>query len=78
MNFDDKQKAHDSSVRTALLLFLELHKGGSFNAALNLIEWLRDDPDHIEALNEALTIWALAGGVLIEKQEYDPSRKNLQ
>ncbi len=55
----------DEEFRTAWLLFLALHDDPSVTAADNLLGWLRGHPKRVRALNEALSLWALAGAAII-------------
>ena len=55
-----------SAVDTAWALFCRLHDTPSRDHADQLIHWLGEDPRHVRAFDEALTLWALAGAALVK------------
>ncbi|WP_240531170.1 hypothetical protein [Variovorax boronicumulans] len=55
-----------TAVDTAWALFCRLHDAPSRDHADQLVHWLGEDPRHVRALDEALTLWALAGAVLVK------------
>ena len=50
----------------AWTLFCTLHDAPSPERAEQLVRWLGVDPGHICALDDVLTLWALAGAALIK------------
>lgn len=56
----------ETAFDTAWALFCQLHDAPSHDHADRLIQWLGQDPRHVRALDEALTLWALAGVALVE------------
>lgn len=50
----------------AWALFCQLHDAPSCDHATRLVRWLGEDPRHVRAFDEALTLWALAGVALVE------------
>lgn len=56
----------DTAVDTAWALFCRLHDTPSRDHADRLIHWLGQDPRHVRAFDEALTLWALAGAALVK------------
>lgn len=74
MHSVEKRAPIDSDVHVALQLFLALRNSCSATAAHNLIEWLQDNPNHVGALDEALTVWAMAGAALInQRRNHSPT-----
>jgi len=55
-----------TAVDTAWALFCRLHDTPSRYHADQLIHWLGEDPRHVRAFDEALTLWALAGAALVK------------
>jgi ferric-dicitrate binding protein FerR (iron transport regulator) len=51
---------------TAWALFCQLHDTPSRAHADQLVVWLAESPGHVRALDEALTLWALAGAALMK------------
>ncbi len=45
-------------------LFRDLHDTPSLEGAEKLVMWLGRDAKHVRALDEALTLWALAGAAI--------------
>lgn len=62
----------DQEVDVAWQLFLALRDDPSVAAAENLIDWLREKPRHVRALNEVLTVWALTGAAMISSRDILP------
>lgn len=61
-------KDHESSdpaVSAAWRLFRALHDAPSLASAEQLIRWLGQDSGNVRALDNALTLWALAGAALV-------------
>lgn len=56
----------ETAVDTAWALFCQLHDAPSRDHADQLIHWLGEDPRHVRAFDEALTLWALAGAALVK------------
>ncbi len=54
----------EAAVATAWTLFSRLHDEPSRVHAHRLVAWLGEDPLHVRALDDALTLWALAGAAL--------------
>ncbi|KPU91768.1 hypothetical protein APR50_31145 [Variovorax paradoxus] len=54
----------EAAVATAWTLFSRLHDEPSRAHAHRLVTWLGEDPLHVRALDDALTLWALAGAAL--------------
>lgn len=46
-------------------LFRELHDAPTLDGAAKLVMWLGRDASHVRALDEALTLWALAGAAVL-------------
>lgn len=69
-----------TAVDTAWALFCRLHDVPSRDHADQLIHWLGEDPRHVRAFDEALTLWALAGAALIKPvlEEVQRSGPDLQ
>ncbi len=65
MDFENNRIPGNKDVDAALQLFLALHETPTKVAAENLIVWLQKGPAHVQALDKALTVWALAGAALI-------------
>jgi len=55
-----------AAVDTAWALFCRLHDAPSRVHADQLVHWLGEDPRHVRAFDEALTLWALAGAALVK------------
>jgi len=55
-----------AAVDTAWALFCRLHDAPSRVHADQLVQWLGEDPLHVRAFDEALTLWALAGAALVK------------
>jgi hypothetical protein len=55
----------DPVFRDAWRLFRDLHDAPSQECAEKLVVWLGRDAKHVRALDEALTLWALAGAAMI-------------
>jgi len=51
---------------TAWALFCQLHDSPSLEQAGRLVHWLGEDPGHVRAFDEVLTLWALTGVALVE------------
>ncbi len=64
----------ETAVDTAWALFCQLHDAPSRHHADQLVHWLGEDPRHVRAFDEALTLWALAGAVLV-KPVLDDARR---
>ncbi|SCX59898.1 hypothetical protein [Variovorax sp. EL159] len=67
----------EAAFDMAWALFCQLHDAPSRDHADQLVHWLGEDPRHVRAFDEALTLWALAGVALIkpvleEAQRYGP------
>lgn len=60
------QVSAESAVDTAWALFCRLHDAPSRDHANQLVHWLGEDPRHVRAFDEALTLWALAGAALVK------------
>lgn len=58
--------AAETVVDTAWALFCRLHDAPSREHAEQLVHWLGQDPRHVRAFDEALTLWALAGAALVK------------
>jgi len=56
----------ETAVDTAWALFCRLHDAPSRDHAEQLVHWLGQDPRHVRAFDEALTLWALAGAALVK------------
>lgn len=56
----------ETAVDTAWALFCQLHDAPSRDHADQLIHWLGEDPRHVRAFDEALTLWALAGAAMVK------------
>ncbi len=56
----------ETAVDTAWALFCNLHDAPSRLHAEQLVHWLGQDPRHVRAFDEALTLWALAGAALLK------------
>ena len=56
----------DPAFSEAWRLFRELHDAPSLQRAQKLVLWLGRDAGHVRALDEALTLWALAGASVVE------------
>lgn len=52
--------------RTAWALFCRMRDAPSAASAEELVRWLGEDARNVRALDDALTLWALAGYVLVE------------
>lgn len=52
--------------KRAWRLFRQLHDAPSLRTAEELVLWLGQHPAHVYALDDALTLWALAGGALVQ------------
>lgn len=70
----------EAAIGRAWELFCRLHDAPSCAHAHQLVHWLVEDPRHVRAFDEALTLWALAGAALIEpvQQEAQRSGSDLQ
>ena len=55
----------DPAFSEAWRLFRELHDAPSLERAEKLVLWLGRDARHVRALDEALTLWALAGAAMV-------------
>ncbi|ADU38484.1 hypothetical protein [Variovorax paradoxus] len=55
-----------TAVDTAWALFCQFHDVPSHVHAERLVHWLGEDPRHVRAFDEALTLWALAGAALVK------------
>jgi len=55
-----------AAVDIAWALFCRLHDAPSRDHADQLVHWLGEDPLHVRAFDEALTLWALAGAALVK------------
>ena len=55
-----------TAVDTAWALFCQFHDVPSHIHAEQLVHWLGEDPRHMRAFDEALTLWALAGAGLVK------------
>ncbi|MDQ0590047.1 hypothetical protein [Variovorax paradoxus] len=55
----------EAAVDRAWELFCRLHNAPSCIHADQLVQWLGEDPRHVRAFDEALTLWALAGAALL-------------
>ncbi len=51
---------------TAWQLFRKFHDAPSVASAEELVRWLGLSPGHVFALDDALTLWALAGAALVK------------
>ncbi len=51
----------DAELHIAWALFSRLHDQPSSAHASRLVRWLGEDPRHVRALDDVLTLWALAG-----------------
>jgi ferric-dicitrate binding protein FerR (iron transport regulator) len=58
----------------AWALFWQLHDAPSRDHADQLVQWLAEDPKHVKAFDEALTVWALAGGAMVAPMLRDARR----
>ncbi|MDH6165898.1 ferric-dicitrate binding protein FerR (iron transport regulator) [Variovorax boronicumulans] len=56
----------ETDFDTAWTLFCRLHDRPSPERASQLVHWLAEDPGHVRALDEALTLWALTGAALVK------------
>ncbi|SDP62274.1 hypothetical protein SAMN05216303_105367 [Rhodoferax sp. OV413] len=54
----------DPTFSQAWRLFRELHDAPSLEGAEKLVMWLGRDATHVRALDDALTLWALAGAAI--------------
>lgn len=61
-----RHRPSDPAFSMAWRLFRELHDAPSPERAEQLVAWLGQDPSHVRALDEALTLWALAGASVVE------------
>lgn len=55
----------EAAVDRAWELFCRLHDAPSCAHADQLVHWLGEDPRHVRAFDEALTLWALTGAALL-------------
>jgi ferric-dicitrate binding protein FerR (iron transport regulator) len=55
-----------TAVDTAWALFCQFHDVPSHVHAERLVHWLGEDPRHMRAFDDALTLWALAGAGLVK------------
>ncbi len=55
----------DPAFSEAWRLFRELHDAPSLQSAEKLVVWLGRDARHVRALDETLTLWALAGAAMV-------------
>lgn len=78
MHADDHPMPTEHDVQIALQHFLKLHEAPADCAAENLIGWLHHDPRRVQALDEALTLWALAGAVLLDQHKCSLIPKGFQ
>lgn len=78
MYSDDDRRPTGRDVRAALQHFLRLHEEPTNCAAKELIDWLYTGPHRAQALDEALTLWALAGVALLESHETNSIQKDIQ
>ncbi len=62
MAYNDR-KSTDTDLCAAWRLFLHARQPSAVSAE-RLVNWLGEDPKRVYALDEALTLWALAGGAL--------------
>ncbi|WP_418121730.1 hypothetical protein [Variovorax sp. 160MFSha2.1] len=63
----------DPAFSEAWRLFRELHDAPSLERAEKLVLWLGRDARHVRALDDALTLWALAGAVMVGSAPGDES-----
>lgn len=56
----------DRARRTAWTLFCRMHDAPSPASAEKLVRWLGEDVRNVQALDDALTLWALAGAALLK------------
>jgi len=63
----------DPAFSEAWRLFRELHDAPSLECAEKLVQWLGRDARHVRALDDALTLWALAGAVMVGSAPGDES-----
>ena len=68
----------NTAFDTAWTLFCRLHDAPSRASADELVLWLGEDPQHVRALDEALTLWALAGAALVKPVLEEARRADLQ
>ena len=52
--------------RVAWTLFCRMHAAPSAARAEQLVRWLGEDARNVQALDDALTLWALAGAALLK------------
>ncbi|NDZ18038.1 hypothetical protein C7T35_34110 [Variovorax sp. WS11] len=50
----------------AWTLFCRMHDAPSAASAERLVRWLGEDARNVQALDDALTVWALAGAALLK------------
>ncbi|MGK6310843.1 transcriptional repressor [Variovorax sp. DT-64] len=65
----------DHAGRTALRLFRRMHDAPSAASAEELVRWLGEDARNVLALDDALTLWALAGAALV-RPALDEARRH--
>jgi len=64
---DIARKSCDPDFDAAWRLFTAMHDAPSSATARDLVEWLAQCPRHVRAFDDALTLWALAGGGLVKR-----------
>ncbi len=64
---DIARKSCDPDFDDAWRLFTAMHDAPSSSTAQDLVEWLAKCPRHVQAFDDVLTLWALAGGGLIKR-----------
>jgi ferric-dicitrate binding protein FerR (iron transport regulator) len=67
--------ASATAFETAWALFCRMHDAPSPELAVQLVRWLAEDPRHVRALDEALTLWALTGAALVESALEEAPRR---
>lgn len=65
----------DAAFSAAWNLFCTLHDAPSPACAEQLVRWLGEDPGHVRALDDVLTLWALAGAALTRPAEEEASHE---
>ncbi|KQX88126.1 hypothetical protein ASD34_10405 [Variovorax sp. Root473] len=64
-----------AAVDTAWALFCRLHDAPSRERADQLVQWLGQNPRHVRAFDEALTLWVLAGAALVKPVREEAQRR---
>lgn len=64
---DDPRITSEQDFRVAWQLFRSMHDAPTLAAATSLIGWLRENPRHVRAFDEALTLWALTGAATLDR-----------